>query len=94
MANVLRIHPKDSVVVAICDLPKGTRIELADSGTGLAVTAQAPIPLGHKVAIVDIPKGQSVIKYGAPIGLATEDISPGQHVHVHNLVSVRGAAKS
>jgi len=35
-----------------------------------------------------------VIKYGTSIGVATDDVRPGEHVHVHNLRSVRGAARS
>jgi altronate dehydratase small subunit len=31
-----------------------------------------------------------VIKYGETIGLATSDISPGEHVHVHNVEGQRG----
>lgn len=40
---------------------------------------------GHKYALVDIKKGESVIKYGYPIGHATTDIKKGEHVHTHNV---------
>ena len=40
---------------------------------------------GHKYAIRDIKKGENVIKYGSPIGHATEDIKKGEHVHTHNV---------
>ena len=40
---------------------------------------------GHKYAICDIKKGENVIKYGFPIGHATEDITKGEHVHSHNV---------
>ena len=40
---------------------------------------------GHKYAVRDIAKGESIIKYGMPIGHATEDIKKGEHVHTHNL---------
>ena len=40
---------------------------------------------GHKFALSDIRKGESVIKYGFPIGVATEDIKKGDHVHTHNV---------
>ncbi|MBO5680651.1 MAG: altronate dehydratase [Lentisphaeria bacterium] len=40
---------------------------------------------GHKFALVDIAKGEKVIKYGMPIGYATEDIAKGAHVHTHNV---------
>ena len=40
---------------------------------------------GHKYALTDIRAGENVIKYGCPIGHATEDIAAGEHVHTHNL---------
>lgn len=40
---------------------------------------------GHKIALADIKKGENVIKYGYPIGHATEDIKAGEHVHTHNI---------
>ena len=40
---------------------------------------------GHKYALCDIKKGEDIIKYGNPIGHATEDIKKGEHVHVHNV---------
>ena len=40
---------------------------------------------GHKYAIRDIKKGENIIKYGNPIGHATEDIKVGDHVHSHNV---------
>ncbi len=39
---------------------------------------------GHKYAARDIKKGEDIIKYGNPIGHATEDIKKGEHVHSHN----------
>ncbi len=40
---------------------------------------------GHKYALCDIKKGENIIKYGSPIGHATEDIKKGEHVHTHNV---------
>ncbi len=40
---------------------------------------------GHKYAKTDIQKGEKVIKYGFPIGIATENINKGEHIHSHNL---------
>ena len=40
---------------------------------------------GHKYALCDIEKGSQVIKYGFPIGVATDNIKAGEHVHSHNL---------
>lgn len=40
---------------------------------------------GHKYALCDIEKGENIIKYGMPIGHATEKIKRGEHIHTHNL---------
>ncbi len=40
---------------------------------------------GHKYARSNIKTGESVIKYGFPIGIATSDIGKGEHVHSHNI---------
>lgn len=40
---------------------------------------------GHKYALCDIKCGESIIKYGNPIGHATEDIKKGEHIHSHNM---------
>ena len=40
---------------------------------------------GHKYALRKINKGERIIKYGMPIGIATEDITEGSHVHSHNM---------
>ena len=45
------------------------------------------IPPGHKMARRRIQAGQAVIKYGSPIGLASQDIEPGEWVHTHNLAT-------
>ena len=47
----------------------------------------ASVPVGHKVALSDIKKGDFVYKYGAVIGRAPADIQKGEHVHSHNLRS-------
>ncbi len=47
------------------------------------------IPLGHKIAMHDIPKGNQVLEYGYPIGMTTASILKVAHVHTHNLKSLR-----
>lgn len=70
------IHPNDNVAVALETLPAGS--------VGKYLLRE-PIPRGHKFAIAPISSGQPVIKYGMPIGTATMEIQPGDHVHTHNL---------
>ena len=45
---------------------------------------------GHKIALCDIEKGTDIIKYGYPIGYATENIAEGESVHSHNMKTKLG----
>lgn len=81
----------DNVGTALVDLQSGLEVETgAGDGPRVRVTLQVPIAFGHKVALAHIARGAEVRKYGEVIGLATDDIAPGQHVHVHNVESQRG----
>jgi hypothetical protein len=90
--DALRIAPDDHVAVALRDLSGVVRVR--QGAEIVSVTLPQPIPLGHKFALADLPIGSEVRKYGAPIGVLTRPVSPGEHVHVHNLASRRakGAA--
>lgn len=54
-----------------------------DSRPSLVV--KADIPLGHKVALVAIKSGDTIIKYRHDIGKAIADIAIGEHVHTQNV---------
>lgn len=84
--NALLMHPGDNVALATTDLPVGQVVELG----GHRVTLRQPIPAGHKFALQPIRACDRVVKYGQPIGRATQDIPAGAHVHVHNVESLRG----
>ncbi|WP_378953905.1 UxaA family hydrolase [Pelosinus sp. sgz500959] len=76
-----KISQHDNVAVAIEELASG---ESYTVGT-LSIVPKVIIPKGHKVALVDIPAGSNVVKYGFPIGHATEDIKVGDWIHSHNV---------
>jgi len=86
MKAALVISERDNVATALEPLDPGRRLEL----TGTTVTVLESIMSGHKVAVRAIAAGEPVVKYGSAIGLATSDIAPGAHVHVHNLSGSRG----
>jgi len=58
------------------------------------IITRAVIPLGHKFALTKIPSGGSVIKYGEIIGQATQPIQAGDHVHLHNVQSLRDSEQA
>ena len=55
----------------------------------LEIRARQDIPIGHKVAITALRKGDTVIKYGVDIGRVVADIAVGEHAHVHNIKTKR-----
>lgn len=50
-----------------------------------ADTVKVCLENGHKYAVRDMQKGESIVKYGYPIGIAETDIKAGEHVHTQNL---------
>jgi altronate dehydratase small subunit len=84
------LHPKDNVATALADLDPGTLVDVDRAGGPVQVELRAAIPFGHKLALAPIQSGQQVLKYGEVIGLASQPIAPGEHVHVHNVESQRG----
>ena len=80
MKNFIRINTSDNVVVALNEIIKGTILD--DSEVNKILEDIKP---GHKIATRDINKGENILKYGYPIGHATENIKKGQWVHTHNI---------
>lgn len=90
--SVLQINFKDNVAVVLEPAAAvGRVLQVRDPRGGVnAVPLKDPIPYGHKVAIRPIAEGEHIIKYGEVIGGASRAIAPGEHVHVHNMESLRG----
>ena len=72
----IRMHDADNVAIVANDggLPAG-----AVFANGLTLIDR--VPQGHKVALVDLPKGSAVLRYSVPIGYALKDIPAGSWVH-------------
>jgi len=77
---------KDNVLTCTTAIKKGESLNCA----GAAITAISDVPVYHKVANAFVSAGSEVYKYGEVIGIASADIHPGEHVHVHNLEAARG----
>ncbi len=81
----------DSVVPIILDpaVLRDSRsilqIHPADNASVLVGPPIGGLPTGHKVALRAIRSGESIIKYGDPIGFASQDIAAGEWIHTHNL---------
>jgi hypothetical protein len=81
--RLLLLSPDDNVFVLRGAIDAGEVVVL-ESGQA---TVPTRLGLGHKIARRAIAAGERIVKYGAPIGSATEAIPAGAHVHVHNVKS-------
>jgi altronate hydrolase len=81
---VVKLAPADPVGLARVPLEPGVELDV----DGRRLRVREAVPRGHKLALIDLPAGTEVRKYGQPIGLATCDIVAGEHVHEHNLRSL------
>jgi altronate hydrolase len=79
--SAILLHPNDNVAIARVPVSAGFTLRIA----GRSVTARAPIPAGHKVALRTVAAGETLIRYGQRIGRARFAIEPGDHVHTHNV---------
>ncbi len=77
MLKYIVIHPADNVAVALQPMEEGERIPNGNA----AIEVRERIPAGHKVSLARIAAGEDVVKYGFPIGHATEEIEPGRWVN-------------
>ncbi len=53
------------------------------------LAAQESAPIGHKIALKDLIKGDTVFKYGEDIGIMTADVKKGHHLHTQNCKTKR-----
>ena len=84
--------PKDNVgVVVVEGLKAGTDMlgVITETDDTMKLKAKQDIPIGHKVALKALKKGDTVIKYGEDIGKMVADAGVGEHVHVQNLKTKR-----
>ena len=82
----------DSVgVVVVEGVKAGQKLTgwIMDQDKDLAMEAKSDIPIGHKLAIRQLAKDATVIKYGVDIGKAVAPIAVGEHTHVQNLRTKR-----
>ena len=72
----IQVHAQDNVAIVANEggLPSGAQF---DSGLRLAEA----IPEAHKVALVNIPQGAPIVRYGVVIGYAEAFITKGSWVH-------------
>jgi altronate hydrolase len=79
--KILRIDPKDNVLVALTPLSNGQTV----SFSGEEYVLQSDIPAKHKFATRDLAVGDEVIMYGGVVGLVRQPIPRGGLLSTRNL---------
>jgi (2R)-sulfolactate sulfo-lyase subunit alpha len=90
--HVLAHSPKDNVAVVVVEgLKAGTDAfgVVTENNSTFRLAIKDDVPIGHKVALIDLKAGDTAIKYGEDIGRITADVAKGRHVHTHNLKTKR-----
>jgi altronate dehydratase small subunit len=88
--HIIAVEPTDNVATAIRDVEAGETVTVEVAEKSWTVEVPEDVPFGHKIALEEIPEGETVTKYGKSIGNASETIQPGEWVHVHNVESNYG----
>ena len=81
--RLLILRDKDNICIACTIIEAGTSLEIEAQ----TVTLNQTLYVGHKIARRPIQIHEKILKYGAPIGSATQYIAQGEAVHTHNLKS-------
>ena len=89
MSRAVLLHPSDDVAVLVEPAAAGETVEIVGGDAGGPLASAAVLPLGHKIAVRALAEGTPVRKYGEVIGRMTATAARGDHIHVHNLVSLR-----
>ena len=89
MATDIIIHDeKDNVGVVVIDKitpNKDFSCWIMENNKTIQIKSLNEIQLGHKIAMVDLNEGDTILKYGHDIGKVVKSIKKGEHVHVHNV---------
>lgn len=88
--KTVMLKPQDQLAIALIDLPAGIQVTVTCQSQTFTVVLKDPIEFGHKFAVKPVQEGEDILKYGEVIGIAVRDITPGEHIHVHNLEGKRG----
>ncbi|WP_185206819.1 UxaA family hydrolase [Chryseobacterium sp. C3] len=79
--KILKVNPKDNVIVALLDLSAGESVHL----DGAEYTLAKDIKAKHKFAAVDFQEGDQIIMYGVIVGKANQSIRKGEVITTENV---------
>lgn len=84
------VEPEDNVATLLRDVEAGETVDIPVGDEVRTISVNEDVRFGHKLALEDLDKGETVYKYGLSIGYASQDIEVGDWVHAHNVDSNYG----
>ncbi|MFI5136587.1 MAG: UxaA family hydrolase [Sphingobacteriales bacterium] len=82
----LQIHPKDNVLVALQDLPQGTKIDFEGDSFELTTNVAAK----HKFSLTALQPNDQIFMYGVLVGKATQAIPKGGPISTQTVSHASG----
>ncbi len=80
--KILKIHPKDTIVVALTNLSKGENIVIDGDDFTLVTNVAAK----HKFAMRNFAIGEEIFMYGVVVGKAKNKIAKGEVITTQNII--------
>jgi altronate dehydratase small subunit len=84
------MNEKDNVATTLRPLQQGEKASVKTTSGSVTVELLTSVPPNHKFAIRNITSGEHIVKFGEVIGITTQNISTGTHVHTQNLRTLHG----
>lgn len=79
--KLIKIHPSDHVAVALMDLIPNEVILFEDQ----SITTKTAVKAKHKIALLDLEKGDEIFMYGVLVGKANDSIRKGEVLTTENV---------
>ena len=79
--KILKIHPKDNIIVALFDLKEGEILILEDK----KISLKTDVNKKHKFALENLNKGENIYLYGVVVGKAIRPIKKGEAINSKNI---------
>ena len=62
---------------------------IMENDKSVSIQSKDEIPLGHKIAMIDLNEGDTILKYGHDIGKVVKNIKKGEQFSKENITSKR-----
>ena len=87
--SAFQVHASDNVATLLGDAAEDATVIIVGQGAKTELASREKISMGHKIALANLKKETTVLKYGHDVGRTVAEIGAGRHVHTHNLKTKR-----